>query len=92
MRRHGRVPGRAVVARDAPERQRAELRRHDDGAAGGKRRERRGHQAVHVKQRHDAQRHVVGPERVGARDVAAEIDRLACESGTRLGRPVLPLV
>ena len=65
-----RVPRRAVIARHAPERQRAELRGDDDGAAGRERRERRRDQPVHVKQRHHAQRHVVRRELVVPCDVA----------------------
>ena len=93
QRRHRRVPGHAVIARDAPERQRAELRRHDDRAAGGERRQRRRHQAVHVEQRHHAQRHVVGRERVAARDVAAPRSTGWRASAARAwAGPVLPLV
>ena len=75
QRRHRRIPRRAVIARDAPERQRVELAGHDHRAAGRQRGQRRRHEAVHVEQRHHAQRHVVGRERVAARDVAAPRSR-----------------
>ena len=57
-RRYRRVPRRAGVPHDAPERQRAELRRHHHGSARRQGRERGRDEAVHVKERHDAQRHV----------------------------------
>ena len=48
---------------------------------------------MHVEQRHHAQRDVARrAARSCARRCAAEIDRLAWLSGTRFGRPVLPLV
>ena len=60
-RRHRRsTTSRRVAFAIAPERQRIELAGHDDRAAGRERRQRRRHQAVHVKQRHHAHRHVVG--------------------------------
>ena len=70
QRRHRRIPRRAVVPRDAPERERTEFSGHDDRAAGRQRRQRRRHEAVHVKQRHHAQRHIVRRQRVAACDVA----------------------
>ena len=76
----------------APERARVELRGNDHGAAGGERRERRGDEPVHVEERHHAERDVRRPEAVGRRDVRVEIERFAWLSGTRFGRPVLPLV
>ena len=83
QRRHRRVPRHAVIARDAPERQRTELRRHDDGAAGRERRERGRDEPVHVKQRHHAQRHVVGRQRVRARDVAGGDRSGSCARAAR---------
>ena len=70
QRRHCRVPRHAVIPGNPPERQRTELRRHDDGAAGRQRGERRRDKAMHVEQRHDAERDIVGAEPIAARDVA----------------------
>ena len=46
QRRNRRIPRDAVIARHAPEGERAELRRHDDRATCRERRQRRRHQAV----------------------------------------------
>ncbi len=68
-RRHGGVPRGADVLCGAPERQRIELARNDDGAASRQRRQRGRNEAMHVKQRHHAERHVVAGQRIAARDV-----------------------
>ncbi len=84
-RRYRRVPGGPVLARDAPERQRVELLRHDDGAAGSECGERRGHQAMHVEQRHHAHRDVVFGERIAARYVTRRDRQIGVRQRHALG-------
>ena len=68
--RHRGVPRRAVRFGRLPEAHRVELARHDHRATGGERGERRRDEAMHVKERHHAERHVVLRQRVAAGDIA----------------------
>ena len=83
--RHRRVPGRAEFLGGGPERQRVELARHDDRAARRQGGQRRGDQAVHVKQRHHAQRDVARAESVAARDVAGRDRQVGVRQRHALG-------
>ena len=69
--RYGRIPRHAVVAHHAPERERIEFRRNHDGAAGEQRRDCGSYKAVHMKQRHGAERNVVRREVVCSNDVVS---------------------
>ena len=93
MRRHRRVPGGAVIRADAPERQRVELGRHDDRAAGGR--------ASPASKPPGRARGTAASRRgtssCGQRVAAGDVARPRSTgwralSGTRFGRPVLPLV
>ena len=80
-RRDGRVPRRAVRLAVGPERARREAPGRDHAAAGGKRRERRGDEAVDVEERHRAVAHVAAVEAVGVGDRAARRQR-GCAGGS----------
>src|SRR5580704_6465014 len=69
-RRHGRVPGDALLANGAPEREGMEARGNYDRATRKQRGERGCDQAVYVEQRHEAKRDVLGRELIGVDDVA----------------------
>ena len=84
-RGNGGVPRDAVLANDAPEPERVESRRNDDGPAGSERGHERRHQSMHMEERHHAKRDVVGSEAVGLDDVADRRDEVGLFERHALG-------
>ena len=63
------VPSGAIVPHRPPKRERIEARRNDHRTAGVESRQRRGHQSMHVKQRHHGERNIGRTKVIGGGDV-----------------------
>ena len=86
QRRPGRHPGHGVIPRVAPEAPRREACGHDHGAAAREGREHRGDEAVHVEERHRAERDVVAAQGVELGEAAGRRDQVPLQEGN-LFRP-----